>query len=147
MSEEWKYYKTLLPQNKLIIQSTGKAVPIIEINPNLGVIMVKNDVVISAIESQIENRRGGWERSNEVEHHQTIAQKKSNSPKPWREEFGGNQLRIAPQTFGQQRKASVAGAGNDPGASASLVPKPPAGPKAPDSVSETFRPTATKRPN
>lgn len=150
MSETFKYFKTALPGNTLIIQATGKGVPVVEINPQLGVVMTKNDSIISAVEDQIRRGRGGWSTMTSTEYEEAVQKKSSHSsPAPWREEFGGRTLRLAQPTFGQPRRASVAGVGKPPpeaGSAPVQVPNP--GPQpAPDAAPASFRPTATKRPN
>lgn len=146
MSDEWRYFKTRLPKNILIIQATGKSVPITEISPDLGVVMAKNDNVIKAIDDQIANGRGGWESITNVEYDQIVAQKKSNSPKQWREEWPPKH-RLHQDTFGKRKGVSVAAARAmesapevPPAARSQEAPDPTVAPEQP------YRPTSTKRP-
>lgn len=136
MSEDkWRFFKKGVPQQRLTIKSTGKAVPIEVINPNLGVLQVKNIEILDLIENQIANQSGGWEEITQAEFSNLLSQKKTDLKKPWREEWAKNQPSaetIAPQ----------------PSAVPPVVEASPSRPTTYDAtVPVTYRPTANRRPS
>lgn len=144
MDSGFKYYKKAVPDQRVIIASTGKYIPVEKINHDLGVVAARNLLVIDAIDRQIAERKGGWEAIGEAEYQELLSKKNSNLSRQWRDEWPNNQVRLAPDSVSHAKKEGAAAVPNPSKPSAPPVPQPQ---KEPEIVPETFRPTATKRPN
>lgn len=142
MDSGFHYYKKAVPDQRVIIASTGKYIPVEKINHDLGVVAARNPVVIDAIERQIAEHKGGWEKISEPEYQELLSKKNANLSRQWRDEWPNNQIRLAPDSV-SHAKESVAAVPNPLKPSSPTVPQPQ---KEPEIVPESFRPTATKRP-